>query len=188
MMNGYRRAALKLRTLGAADRSWLLGQLLPEERARIAALLEELSALHPDAEMQTLSDAVQADLQDATSDDPPLPHSPAALVSRAQPERIAHILAYEPDWLVGHLCAIARWPWLPAFLEKLERARATRIAGLMNGTSPAKRVLDNALVAAVAARLEDDSRHNGFDALLTDEQQSEPRPGGLRRKLARWLR
>ena len=188
MMNGYRRAALKLRTLAAADRSWLLGQLLPEERARIADLIEELDALHPEAEMETLSDAVQADLADAPADEPALPHGPAALVSRARPDRIARILTNEPDWLVGHLCAIARWPWLSAFLAQLERARATRITGLMNGTSSAKRGLDNALVAAVAARLEDDSRRNGFDALLAGEEHREPTAGRLRGKLTRWLR
>ena len=186
MMNGYRRAALKLRSLGVADRSWLLGQLLPEERARVAALMKELDALHPDAGIETLSDVVQEDLDEAPTDDP-APRSPAAVVSRAHPERIARILATEPDWLVVHLCAIARWPWLPEFLAKLERARATRIAGLMNGISPAKRSLDNALVTAVATRLENDIRSNGFDALLTAERD-QPGNGGLRGKFTRWLR
>ena len=184
MIDGYRRAAMRLRALGTADRAWVLGRLLPEERERIEVLLEELDALHGDTELQAFSDLARSELLETA---PTLADAPATIVTHAEPEQVTRVLADEPDWLVVRVCAIARWPWLPAFLAQLERARAARVAALMRDVSPAKRSLENALVAAVAARLRGDLR-NGFDALLSAEQRREPRTAGLRSRVTRWLR
>src|SRR5262245_25749588 len=94
MTDGYRRAALRLRSLGAADRAWLLGQLAPEERTRIAALLDEVNALHPEVEPGTLEDLVQEDLPAPAPRVPESspPRGPAATVARAHPDMIARVL------------------------------------------------------------------------------------------------
>ena len=190
MMNGYRRAAMTLRALGAADREWLLSQLLPEERGRIATLIEELDKLDPDAEMQALSDLVRDDVPEPAPPSPELlsPSGPVAVVAQAQPEMMARVLANEPDWLVARVCAIARWPWLPAFIAQLDSVRATRIAALMREAPPAKRTVERALMVAMETRLQGDAHRNGFDGLLKAEQLREAGTRGLRSRLARWLR
>jgi len=190
MTNGYRRAAMRLRSLGAADRSWLLNQLLPEERTRIAALLEEVDALHPDVEPEALVDLVQEDRPASAlpgSESSPS-RGPTATVAHAHPDTIARVLADEPDWLVARVCAIEHWPWLSAYLAAIDPARAARIEAQMRDAQPARRALESALVAAVAARLEESVRSNGFQGLLMEEQRRPASNGRLRARLARWLR
>jgi hypothetical protein len=190
MTTGYRRAAMRLSSLGAADRDWLLGQLAPGERTRIAALLEEVDALHPEVEPEALQDLVQEDLPDSAANAPessPL-HGPTAVVARAHPDMIARVLADEPDWLVARVCAIEHWPWLSGYLGAIDRVRAARIGALMRDAPPARRALASALVAAVAARLEESVRRNGFHGLLMEEQRRSAGNGGMRARLARWLR
>jgi len=190
MMNGYRRAAMRLRSLGAADRAWLLDQLAPEERMRIAALLEEVDALHPEAEPEALGDLVQEDLPAPATRAPEssLPQGPATALAHAHPDMIARVFADEPDWLVARVCAIENWPWLSAYLAAIDRARVARIEAQMRDAQPGRRALENALVAAVAARLEESVRRNGFHGLLIEEQRRRAGNGGLRVRLARWLR
>ena len=190
MMNGYRRAAMRLRSLGAADRAWLLDQLAPEERTRIAALLEEVDALHPGVEPEALADLVQVDLHVPASraSESSLLDGPTAAVAGADPGMIARILADEPDWLVARVCAIEHWPWLAAYLASIDRTRASRIEAQMRDAQPARHALESALIAAVAARLEECIRRNGFHGLLIGEQRSTSGNGGLRARLVRWLR
>jgi hypothetical protein len=189
--NGYRHVAMRLRSLGAADRAWLLDQLLPEERTRIAALLDEVDALHPDVEPEALLDLVREDLPAASALRAPESspqRGPTAAVGHAHPDMIARVLADEPDWLVARVCAIERWPWLSGYLAAMDRARAARIEALMRDAQPARRALENALVAALAGRLEDSVRRNGFHGLLMAEQRREAGSSSLRARLARWLR
>ena len=190
MSNGYRRAAMRLRSLCLADRVWLLDQLAPEERTRIAALLEEVDALHPGVEPEAWEDLVREEFPGSSSRAPeslPL-RGPTARVAHAQTDAIARVLAGEPDWLVARVCSIEHWPWLSDYLAAIDHARAVRIGALMRAAPPPRRALDNALIAALAARMEDSGYRNGFDGLLMAEQDRKAGTGSLRARLARWLR
>jgi hypothetical protein len=190
MMDGYRRAAMRLRGLCTEDRAWLLDQLEAEERERVAALIAELDVLDPDGNMPLLADLLQSDLLQRVPFDPAhsLLSGPALIVAQARPDKIARVFANEPDWLVSQVCAISRWPWLPSFLDQLDRARAMHIGALVRKALPLGGSLDEALVAAVATRLETEVHRNGFDTILSDEQSREKSSGGLRQRFARWRR
>lgn len=62
MSQGARKAACLLASIGPADRSWLLGQLAPEQRATVEGLIEGAPKLAL-GDLSTLLDALARDGQ-----------------------------------------------------------------------------------------------------------------------------
>ena len=85
-MNGERKAALALASLAQADRAWLLERLPEEPRARVSALLGELSEMRVSFDRELLRQLGSG--QEETQER----HEPV------DPAAAALALESEPDW------------------------------------------------------------------------------------------
>lgn len=121
MTDGYRKAALKLHGMNAADQGWMLQHLPEGERARLKALLYELDELGIKSGRH-VSDGIAADearqrLLSTVAQPEAAAHALDAL-SAASVDEISALLAAEPDDVVATVLAAYPWPWRSHFLAE----------------------------------------------------------------------
>ena len=135
-MNGERKAALALASLADADRAWMLERLPEEPRARVNALLGELSEMRVSFDRELVAQLGSAQ--------PPKTEAPAPQAFDVQ--TVAAALESEPDWLAALVLGARAWPWREAFMQRRRLAPTT---------SPIRPKALAAIVAAFEARLRD---------------------------------
>ncbi len=117
MKDGYTKAAMVLQNLDTTDRQWLLEQLQADDRARVTAVLAQLTVAEP------IDDQGGASVTSRESDRKLAQHTVVTdtdprLLARATLADVEPMLADEPDWIVALLLEHSDWPWAPAFLER----------------------------------------------------------------------
>lgn len=137
-MNGERKAALALASLGDTDRAWMLERLAEPQRARVATLLDELR------EMRVPFDR---ELVKQLAPQPEAPHGLHAFDAQA----VLGALEDEPDWLVALVLRARAWPWRAGLLQRLPAERRSRIGRAL----PHGLELGPKLVAAVLAAVDE---------------------------------
>jgi hypothetical protein len=151
-MNGYRKAALALASLGDADRAWMLERLPEPQRARIAPLLDELREMHVPFDRELLKQVAQ---------ESPDPTDTGALLP---------VLEQEPDWLIALILRARAWPWRAEFLQRIGVERQISIQRAL----PGRLELRPKLVAALLAALETRAREQPGERW--DAPQAAPKP------------
>jgi hypothetical protein len=121
MTDGYRKAALRLHGMAAADRGWMLQRLQPHERARLEELLRELQELgikpgHRVSEELSADEAGQALLAECR--EPGAVARAMDAMRAARPAEISVLLAVEADHVAAALLSAYPWPWRAAVLEE----------------------------------------------------------------------
>jgi len=139
-MNGERKAALALASLGEADRAWLLERLPEEPRARVAALLGELSEMRVSFDRELMAQLGKGEPPKKAEP----PQAELLALHGFDVDAVAAVLAPEPDWLAALVIGARPWPWRDAFLQRRR---------LPPGTAELKPKALAALLAAFEARL-----------------------------------
>jgi len=126
----YRRVAVRLRTLGATDREWILQQLDAEHCQSIGAALHRLRA------QQITEGTTPA----ASGGWPPMHGVEEARRVRARlavaPSAAAlGVISAQPDWTLAVLLAAEPWPWAGR-LEQLGPERVRRVRALSKELGP----------------------------------------------------
>lgn len=103
---GYRRAALTLHALSAADRTWLLAQLPEAHRVALQSLLEELQSLQIPADETVIRTALEA-----------------AASSASDGRALAAVLEGEPSSMRAQLLALLA----PADVQAVQQAWASAL-------------------------------------------------------------
>lgn len=149
-----RQVALLLHGLTDQDRSWLLGQLEPDQKDHVMDLLTELRELGMPADPGIAEKA----LSSASNDAHAVPVNPARdardQLRAADASTIHRVLAGEPLLLVAMLLAAEPWPWTEHYLSMQEPAKAGRLVELAQD-GPGGTVLRDQVLRAVATRLGD---------------------------------
>ena len=176
MKDGYTKTAMVLQNLDATDRHWLLEQLQPEDRARVTAVLAQLTEAGPIDDQR-----VAAAIASRESDRKVAQHAVVAdtdqrLLMRAKLEDIELMLADEPDWIVALLLAHSDWPWAPAFLEWQTAETVERLSTLSQQLSAVVKLRVSAEIVRVCiARLPHTQpvpvTHGSFASLLAGIRQ-----------------
>jgi hypothetical protein len=127
MVDGFKKAALKLYTLGAADREWILGQLDERERKTLRTLMTELKNSGIKPIFLPFDEIVDQPLPPAAAPSrPKVEGAEEILMSLSSPEA-DRLLADESDWVVSVICNARPWPWRSAFMQRLPAVRRRRV-------------------------------------------------------------
>lgn len=140
MSSELRRVALRLHSLHAADRAWLLKRLPASERASLQHMLRELRSL-----------GIPATLEPGESPDPPPVDTPDVLMA-PQAEAVWRQLQDEDDHTIAVILSARAWPWREAVLAKCRRGRRQSIQRCMGQARPTEAVT-TALLEALRLRL-----------------------------------
>jgi len=186
----YRRAALTLHALAAADRQWLLSRLAQEQRERLQPLLDELAGLEArfdPSDIATLTEP-SVDLLPAQA---PAPVAESDVLAGIDEHALAATLAGEPDWAIAALMQGAAPAMQSRLLAACSAHRGAAIGALArNGRAPTA----SAQAALVSALLEQAALHDEASgstappfAAVADRQMPPPATGPLQR-MRRWLR
>jgi hypothetical protein len=150
-VEGERQAALLLHAMDAADRTWLLQQLAPDHRQRLAALLDDLVALGIPADPGLLaraSDTLRpaASLAAATV----VPDRDFLMqLNEAGVAALAHALRAEPPRLVVRCLQCGPWPWRQSLLSRLPALQRRRVEDALRDASGAVPQATSALVRSL---------------------------------------
>jgi hypothetical protein len=143
-----------MHTMTAADRSWVMNKLKPEQREAIAPLLAELDTF------EFSTDGFKVDAPPVTPPAPPVDSSlktdaqRIAVLDALPVSRIQAALHGEPAALVRRLAAIHRWSWREAVCAGCETT-----AGEVHAVSAAARptptlsALDRVVLDALQERI-----------------------------------
>lgn len=153
-MNMYRKAAVFLHGLAAADRDWLLARLNEPQRNVLDGLLKELCALGIPQIPTILAEVGRLRFEDR--DEAPLragaPAHIAALAS-ATAEALWLILEHQPNAVVSAVMLAEAWPWHEAILELMPASRRESVEGEAAVRHPPTSKTRDALLRTVARRL-----------------------------------
>lgn len=181
-MKMYRKAAVFLHGLAAADRDWLLARLDGPQRAVLDELLDELSALGIPRTPSVLGDVGRLRFEDQFENQEEAPlyaGAPAhvAALAAATPQALWSILEHQPDAIVSAVLSAEAWPWRDALLERMPALRRASVERRTAGSdAPTPKALD-ALLRTVAR------------CLSADEERPRERVADARRTRRRswWL-
>ncbi len=111
-LNSARRAALLIHSLGVAERAAVLGDIDPDKRELVQALLTELEALGIPRDRSLLDEALsnRGTSEAAT----PMVDDDATLVAQASADQMIVLLLREPAAIVQRIVGAAAWPWREA--------------------------------------------------------------------------
>ena len=183
LVDSRKRAALALLGLRAADQKWLLAQLPNADRGDVAALLDELMRMNPSATAAQIAaatsalnlEATQTEWSPATGDGLPTapedalrtaPDDALRTLARASASLLHRELRTESDSVIGIVCALKNWRWKDELLGLLGPTRAADIGRLQREAISPTPAMAQALMAALAARIEAGRREAGFSADL----------------------
>lgn len=168
---GFRRTALLLHAMSAADRDWMLAKLGGEMRATLKTMLDELLALGIPADRALLNRAAEGVVPTALARMPSdtslnielnsgadMPQAYAldsaiANLADVEPAALAKILSDEPAELIARLLACHDWKWRDSLLEKLGSGRRLQVERLAHSFSACPPRLREVLLQSVAARV-----------------------------------
>ena len=191
LVDSRKRAALALLGLRAADQKWLLAQLPNADRGDVAALLDELMRMNPSATAAQIAaatsalnlEATQTEWAPAPGDGLPTapedalrtapedalrtaPDDALRTLTRASASLLHRELRTESDSVIGIVCALKNWRWKDELLGLLGPTRAADIGRLQREAITPTPAMAQALMAALAARIEAGRREAGFSADL----------------------
>lgn len=149
-----RSTALLMHTMTADDRSWVMGQLKPEQREAIAPLLAELDTF------EFSTDGFDVSPPPAVPPKPPVDASRnddaqrIAALDAVPALRMQAVLRSEPAALVRRLAAIHRWSWREAVCAGCETtAVEVLVASAAARRAPTLSALDRAVLDALQQQL-----------------------------------
>lgn len=205
-----RQAALLLHAMPAPDRTWLVAQLPPRERAILQELLTELERLGMPADRTLLDEAIATRVAPtvATAAAPGAgggrtersgesgseegAETDRGALAQADPVRLAALLRNEPAQLIALLFGLCDWPWRSAVLQRIGAAKRVEVERLLAAAPGAGRAsvaapspscppaLGAELIRVVLRRVGEARRH---------EQRGTPGAGrALRALLGSWRR
>lgn len=156
MNAGFRKAALKLHAMPAADRGWIMEQLPAPDRAALAGLLDELQALGIAPDHHIADEAAQGGEARqpvlAAAGDPAVARALDALCAAA-PASIAALLADEPEQMAAVFLAAYPWPWRARLLADYEVEQRRRLNAALQAVPPLTPRVLSELVGLMARRL-----------------------------------
>lgn len=142
-MDVARRLALRLYSLHANDRDWLLRQLESEPKAQLTALLDEIReiGLEVDPQLLALTDRSEESTAEA-----------CARIATVTASAACQVLRTEPSIVRRYLAHTERWPWL----NELDKEQEMLVHGNTELSKQAQRLTPRArqaLLRAFASRL-----------------------------------
>lgn len=153
VIDGLKKAALKLYTLAPQDRDWILAKLDENDRSTLLALMRDLktSGIKPvfmpfDDLLETPFSRPTVRAQDTPADADP--HSQIASLSVLDAERLA---GEEPEWIQHGLIEARDWPWRAGLSQRLSAGPELHRTPATSKLKP--RLLNAILHAAAAKRL-----------------------------------
>ncbi|MES9978924.1 MAG: hypothetical protein ABW107_09265, partial [Candidatus Thiodiazotropha sp. 6PLUC5] len=117
-MNGLRKAALYLHSIGEKDRRWLLDALLDDERERLQATLSELDEMGVPKGDPFLPDIAEAYIYDGEEIESGNPDIETEEIDRASQVQISQVLDSEPDSVVAMILKQRLWSWRQDYIGK----------------------------------------------------------------------
>lgn len=146
-MIGYRRAAVALHELHEADRDWILGELLPEDRNALSNCLAEIKELGFASNQSFANEAmVRSYGETAVS-------TPLERLRSASAEDVYTVLKGESPVLIARLLKITDWPWTSQFMTQFGDAIQARLRELLSAATLTAPSLAEHLIIEVAGRL-----------------------------------
>lgn len=162
-IDSARQFALRLHSLSAADREWILSRLAPDARERLAPLLEELVALGLRVDPQMLAEIAEKsrNITAATGNHAQSYQDDLKLLNRANPQWVATVLAEEPAALRNCIDAACHWAWRAADGgANAETDIRVRARANPHHLGPTQRVRQT-LIAELAKKMRADHRRQG---------------------------
>lgn len=162
-IDSARQFALRLHSLSAADREWILSRLAPDARERLAPLLEELVALGLRIDPQMLAEIAEKsrNITAATGNHAQSYQDDLKLLNRANPQWVATVLAEEPAALRNCIDAACHWAWRAADGgANAETDIRVRARANPHHLGPTQRVRQT-LIAELAKKMRADHRRQG---------------------------
>lgn len=164
MTDGYHKSALRLSSASPEERTWVLAQLDPEDRVRLAAALQDLR------DSASPSGPTEGGFSAGPHDDAPYPPVNDAL-KRVGHEAMAALLRDEPDWVIALLVGEAQWPWVEGYLAQLSADRLQALGACVQRVNATVKPRSRAAaIDIVSERLESrdstSTPDSPFDALL----------------------
>lgn len=193
MTDGYRKAALKLHGMNAADQGWMLQRLPEIERTRLQVLLRELRELgiKPDrhASDNVAADEARQRLLATVTESEATARALDSLIAASIGE-ISVLLAAEPGDIVAVVLSIYPWPWRARYLAECGVEKRQRIhRALQQATVPTPRVRSE-LIKLLGHRL-DGVRHQQILLPVYVSERAAvaraPRARAFLKGLQRWL-
>lgn len=193
MTEGYRKAALKLHSMNAADRDWMLEQLKGEERAALVSLLAELKELgiksFPSIEHELSTSEVKENFLGELNEEIA---GSLDLLCTADPSEIFSMFSHEPDLAVATVLSAYPWPWKSQLLASYGVENRLRLGRTLSEASLLKPKLRFELIRLLAEQLKNrrmqQSLHDG--SIVRKEKNNnvgnEQKKSFLRR-LQQWL-
>jgi len=191
MTEGYRKAALKLHSLSAPDRAWMLRRLPAHERTTLSGLLRELKELGIKSDHRMADDIshddVRKTLLQADSVVPGLAEALDATCA-AHPAEISALLASEPDNLAATILSAYPWPWRARLLADYGVEKRQRMSRALQLAPQLKPRLRAELVKILADRLVSQRIESPmFGEVVPRDAKSDGRTGTFFQGLWRWL-
>jgi hypothetical protein len=156
MTEGYRKAALRLHSLSAPDRAWMLQRLPAHERAVLSGLLRELQELGIKSDRQVADDIsnddVRTTLLQAGRAIPDLSDALDTMCAAGSAE-VSALLSAEPDNMTAAVLSAYPWPWRARLLADYGVEKRQRISRALQQTTQIKPRLRAEMVKALADRL-----------------------------------
>jgi hypothetical protein len=185
MTDGLRLAALRLHSVGEADREWILDRLGRGERRRLVTLLRDLKRSGVRA---AHADAVQHEL--ATRPEPRRAEPAAGVpveLEQADVEAVARALRAEPEWVRSAILGVHPWKWRRSVLERIGRADpARRVAPTAAAPRPA---VAAALARSLARRLAEPQAASPFDRVMDNlDPLTRPQRARIWQRVRQWIR
>jgi hypothetical protein len=121
-MEAYKKTALHLHSLNAADRLWILDNLQAHQRERLSVMLEELSALGIPRRTDLVSAVDHLKMADPASDQPSSPKEdslpePIKGLRDAGSGKILRMLKDEEPVALAAVLSVYEWPWRQSVLD-----------------------------------------------------------------------
>lgn len=133
--DSYKKAALRLHSLGEADRCWILERLSAEQRLVLESLLSELIELGiPRAALDLQGEGYSTSEEE--HDTPQLEsqafsETALTVVDTAHPSQITALFAGESDVVVATILSVRSWSWYDAVWNQLDSERRQSIEALL---------------------------------------------------------
>jgi hypothetical protein len=134
-----RRSALLLHALCPADRQWVLDRLAGVKRDALRGLLHELAELGIPADRELIEPYAKHERARAVAGIPTCPEAASdvgfrqlcAVVSQADPARLALLLREEPPQLIAGFIQLSDWPWRESLIQQLGPLRRKQVGELL---------------------------------------------------------
>ena len=159
-MDGVRAAALMLHGLDGQDRDWMLSQLPPDDRSRLAPLLAEL------AQIGISKDSARSHSRLASNrarNESVAPITPLGRLRRADANALFAVLDREPVAFVAACVRADEWPWRDALLARLDARRRAEVVDLLRESTDMELAprMRETLLAKLDGRLQAGSASSG---------------------------